>query len=149
MRGCQLLRCPVPDTAVRARRHGAAAIRPEGKRATLAKHQPNRVILTSWVNKQIAQRCITDDIDPSVVLNPNQYGALVSWAFNVGCGNSGTSTLVELLNQGEDPDEVARQELPQWNRGADDVLPGLVRRRAAEVGLFTTPADGVAHPAPC
>ena len=107
------------------------------------------MILTSWVNKQIAQRCITDDIDPSVVLNPNQYGALVSWAFNVGCGNSGTSTLVELLNQGEDPDEVARQELPQWNRGADDVLPGLVRRRAAEVGLFTTPADGVAHPAPC
>ncbi|KAK1762192.1 lysozyme-like domain-containing protein [Phialemonium atrogriseum] len=98
---------------------------------------------------KIAQRCITDDIDSSVVLNPNQYGALVSWAFNVGCGNSGTSTLVELLNQGGDPDEVARQELPQWNRGADDVLPGLVRRRAAEVGLFTTPADGVAHPPPC
>lgn len=84
-----------------------------------------------------------------MTLNPNQYGALVSWAFNVGCENARTSTLVSELNAGDDPDTVARQELPKWNRGDSGVLPGLTRRRAAEVVLFTTPASGVAHPPPC
>ncbi|KAB5531335.1 lysozyme [Coniochaeta sp. 2T2.1] len=97
----------------------------------------------------IAERCISDMIVPSVTLNPNQYGALVSWAFNVGCGAARSSTLVSRLNAGQDPNTVAREELPRWNRGDNGVLPGLTRRRAAEVVLFTTPAAGVALPMPC
>jgi len=38
-----------------------------------------------------------------VTLNANQYGALCSWAFNEGCGNVGSSTLISRLNAGEDP----------------------------------------------
>lgn len=82
-------------------------------------------------------------------LNANQYGALVSWAFNVGCGNSGSSTLIQRLNDGQDPNTVAADELPQWNKGGGEVLPGLDRRRAAEVDLFQTPTDKGALPAPC
>jgi GH24 family phage-related lysozyme (muramidase) len=85
----------------------------------------------------------------SVTLNANQYGALVSWAFNVGCGAARSSTLVSRLNAGQDPNTVAREELPRWNRGNNAVLPGLTRRRGAEVVLFTTPAAGVALPFPC
>lgn len=88
-------------------------------------------------------------IASSVTLNPNQYGALVSWAFNVGCGAARSSTLVSKLNAGQEPDTVAREELPKWNRGDSGVLPGLTRRRAAEVVLFTTPAGGVTLPMPC
>ena len=84
-----------------------------------------------------------------MTLNANQYGALVSWAFNVGCGNVGSSTLIERLNKGEDPGTVASDELPQWNKGGGEVLPGLERRRGAEVDLFNSPTDDAALPAAC
>ncbi|EDR03115.1 glycoside hydrolase family 24 protein [Laccaria bicolor S238N-H82] len=92
------------------------------------------------------QNCVNSDIKRSVHLNDNQYGALVSWAYNVGCGNIKTSSLVRRLNAGEDPNTVAAQELPQWNKGGGKVLPGLVRRRAEEVKLFKTPSSVSAHP---
>jgi lysozyme len=86
--------------------------------------------------------------DP-VVLNANQYGALVSWAFNVGCGASGSSTLMKRLNAGENPNTVAEEELPKWNKGGGQVLPGLTRRRAAEVKLHKTPSAMAALPVKC
>ncbi|RFU25668.1 hypothetical protein B7463_g10670, partial [Scytalidium lignicola] len=95
---------------------------------------------------KVAENCITKDISNSVKLNPNQYGALVSWAFNVGCSNAGSSTLVKELNDSENPDTVVSTELPKWDQGSNGVLPGLQRRRAAEVTLFKTAASGQAHP---
>jgi GH24 family phage-related lysozyme (muramidase) len=68
---------------------------------------------------------------------PEQQAALLSWAFNVGLGAVEDSTLRKRLLAGVDPATVIREELPRWNRGDGDVLPGLVRRRAAEVALFT------------
>lgn len=94
-----------------------------------------------------ATKCISNDINSSIKLNDNQYGALASWAFNVGCGNVKTSTLVKRLNAGENPNTVAAQELPQWNKANGKVLPGLVKRRAREVKLFQTPSGTIAHPA--
>ena len=64
----------------------------------------------------------------------------------MGCGNVKTSSLVRRLNEGQNPNTVAAQELPQWNKGGGKVLPGLVRRRAAEVKLFQTPSSVSAHP---
>ena len=71
-----------------------------------------------------------------VPLNRNQRGALTSFTFNVGGGAFRTSTLLRRLNAGEDPNTVATQELPRWNKGGGKVLPGLVRRRQAEVDFF-------------
>ncbi|TVY81650.1 Endolysin [Lachnellula suecica] len=88
------------------------------------------------------ESCISSDLHNTVKLNANQYGALCSWAFNVGCGNVGGSTLVQRLNAGGDPNTVAADELPKWNKAGGNVLPGLTRRRAAEVKLFGT-ATGV------
>lgn len=85
-------------------------------------------------------------MDNDVTLNSNRYGALVSWAFNVGCGASGSSALIARLNNGENKNTVAEQELPRWNSGGGVVLPGLVRRRKAEVELFQTPTDEPALP---
>lgn len=101
------------------------------------------------MNQQVAQDCITTDTAQPVTLNANQYGALVSWAFNVGCGNAASSTLIQRLNNGEDPSAVATNELPQWNKSGGEVLPGLVRRRKAEVDLFNTPSSDPALPAAC
>ncbi|KAI0388456.1 lysozyme [Xylariaceae sp. FL0594] len=95
------------------------------------------------------QDCITTDTGSNVVLNANQYGALVSWAFNVGCGNAASSSLIRRLNAGEDPSTVIEEELPKWNKAGGQVLQGLVRRRAAEVDLADTYTDDPALPAGC
>ncbi|KAJ3576855.1 hypothetical protein NP233_g131 [Leucocoprinus birnbaumii] len=95
------------------------------------------------------QTCITNDINSSIRLNANQYGALVSWAFNEGCGAAGTSTLIARLNNGEDPNTVAAQELPKWVFAGGQVLQGLVNRRNAEIKLFQTASSVIAHPPPC
>ncbi|TFK18212.1 lysozyme [Coprinopsis marcescibilis] len=92
------------------------------------------------------QSCIARDINDSVRLNDNQFGALVSWAFNVGCGNAQSSTLIRRLNAGEAPNTVAAKELPKWNKAGGEVLPGLVTRRAREVTLFRTASSVIAHP---
>ncbi|TFK22934.1 lysozyme [Coprinopsis marcescibilis] len=92
------------------------------------------------------QTCIARDINDSVRLNSNQFGALVSWAFNVGCTNTGSSTLIRRLNAGEAPNTVAAEELPKWNRAGGQVLPGLTARRAREVTLFRTASSTIVHP---
>jgi len=66
----------------------------------------------------------------------NRQAALTSFAYNVGIGALQESTLRRRLIAGEDPALVVREELPRWNKGGDGVMPGLTRRRAAEVAVF-------------
>jgi hypothetical protein len=67
-------------------------------------------------------------------LNENQFSALASFVFNLGCGNFGSSTLLQLLNGGDT--NGASLEFAKWVYGGGVVLPGLVRRREAERVLF-------------
>lgn len=75
-------------------------------------------------------------------LNDNQYGALVSFTFNLGIGNLRKSTLLRLVNGNDFED--ASEEFEKWNRAGGQVMAGLTRRRDAERDLFLTPveADG-------
>lgn len=69
-----------------------------------------------------------------VELSDNQFGALVSFAFNVGLAAFARSTLLKKLNKGDlaaVPGELAR-----WNKNDGKVMKGLVNRRAAEAGLW-------------
>ena len=68
---------------------------------------------------------------------PNQQAALISWAFNIGLGAAEESTLCKRILASEDPTKVVIEELPRWNKADGKVLEGLVRRRRAEVDLFT------------
>ena len=69
-----------------------------------------------------------------VPVNENQLGALTSFAFNLGVGALKKSTLLKLLNGG-DPSSAAK-EFDKWTKAGGVVLPGLVKRRAAERALF-------------
>ncbi|WEW59014.1 lysozyme [Emydomyces testavorans] len=95
------------------------------------------------------QQTITLSTKELVVLNANQYGALVSWAFNVGSGAARSSTLIKRLNEGQNPNTVISEELPKWNKAGGKVLPGLTRRRNAEVALAKTPTSVKALPVKC
>ena len=72
------------------------------------------------------------------------YDALISFTFNCGEGAFADSTLLRELNEGKDPNAVAKAQLPRWTNGG---LAGLVRRRAAEVELFCSGGSAVASPA--
>lgn len=67
-------------------------------------------------------------------VNPNQFDALVSLAYNIGLGAFKKSTLLHLLNAGDEAG--AAQQFERWTRVGRQVLKGLVKRRAAERALF-------------
>ena len=70
----------------------------------------------------------------TVPLTQGQFDALVSFAFNLGEGALAQSTLLRLLNAGDYAGAAA--QFDRWNKAGGRVLPGLVRRRAAERALF-------------
>lgn len=64
----------------------------------------------------------------------------------MGTGAVADSTLVARLNDGEDANTVLEEELPKWVHAGGEVLPGLVRRRNAEIELAQTDSDTPALP---
>ena len=80
-----------------------------------------------------------DKLVAGVAVTENQFSALVSFAFNAGLASLRKSTLLEKLRGGDGAGAAA--EFAKWTRarnanGELRVLPGLVRRRAAERKLF-------------
>ena len=72
-------------------------------------------------------------------LNDNQFGALVSFSYNVGLGAFGRSSVLRMVNAGRFNDVPARLML--WTKAGGRRLRGLARRRRAEGKLFMTPAS--------
>ncbi|WP_256660300.1 lysozyme [Pseudomonas sp. RIT623] len=95
------------------------------------------------ISKEQAERMLLNDVqrfEPEVQrlvtapLNQNQWDALISFTYNLGSANLESSTLRRLLNVGDYA--AAAEQFPRWNKAGGKVLPGLVRRRAAERELF-------------
>ena len=74
------------------------------------------------------KRLITVDLDQS------QWDAIVSWFFNLGCGNLRASTMLQVINSGE-LDRVSEQII-RWDKVGKKAVAGLTRRRKAEADLF-------------
>jgi len=70
----------------------------------------------------------------TVGLTQGQFDALVDFAYNAGVGALQKSTLLKKVNA-EKFDEVPA-EFMKWTKGGGKELPGLVRRRRAEVKLW-------------
>ncbi|NBB38653.1 glycoside hydrolase family protein [Sphingobium yanoikuyae] len=67
-------------------------------------------------------------------MTQNQFDALVSFAFNVGTNAFALSTLLRKHRSGDYTG--AAKEFARWTKGGGRVLPGLVKRRAAEATLY-------------
>ncbi len=65
---------------------------------------------------------------------PNMLGAMVSLAYNIGLGAFGKSSVLKNHLARRYANAAASFNL--WNKGGGKVLPGLVRRRAAEAVLY-------------
>jgi lysozyme len=67
-------------------------------------------------------------------ITQEEFDALVDFAFNCGCGNLDSSTLLKKLNAGDH--EGAAQEFLKWDMAGGHHMAGLLRRRQAEATLF-------------
>lgn len=103
------------------------------------KPEDNRV----WSKEEINQ-LFSDDVAsfergvlrlvPGCVSRQGSFDALVSFAFNAGLGNLQRSTIRIKANRGDW--EGAADAFLMWTKGGVRVLPGLVKRRQAEIALF-------------
>jgi len=78
------------------------------------------------------ENCIKKNV--TIPLTQNQFDALVSLCFNIGCGNFLKSTLLKKLNEGKIAE--AAKEFLKWNKADGKELAGLTKRRQEEMELF-------------
>jgi lysozyme len=120
-------------------------VRVEGKETPMIrkemplKPEDNRV----WTKTEIDELFRTDvgtfergvlRLVPGVVGRQGSFDALVSISFNFGLGNLQRSTIRMRANRGDW--EGAAEAFRVWTKGGGKVLPGLVKRREAEIALF-------------
>jgi GH24 family phage-related lysozyme (muramidase) len=120
-------------------------VRVEGKETPMIrkefplKPEDNRV----WTKTEIDELFRTDvgtfergvlRLVPGVVGRQGSFDALVSISFNFGLGNLQRSTIRMRANRGEW--QGAAEAFRVWTKGGGKVLPGLVKRREAEIALF-------------
>ena len=70
-----------------------------------------------------------------LALNQNQFDALISFIYNVGTGNFSNSTLLRKV-RANPQDNSIMDEFLRWVYSKGRVLPGLQRRRLAEMKLY-------------
>ena len=70
-----------------------------------------------------------------LALNQNQFDALISFIYNVGKGNFTNSTLLRKV-RANPQDNSIMDEFLRWVYSKGRVLPGLQRRRLAEMKLY-------------
>lgn len=88
-----------------------------------------------------AEQALAEDLVPreldvarklKVVVNQNQFDALVSHYYNTG----GSSTLFDLINRKASKDLIYKWFTERYITSGGKVLNGLIRRRKAEADLF-------------
>lgn len=98
------------------------------------------------ITKQQAEVFLAKDLEKrsaaiekllTVKVNDNQFGALLSFAYNLGLGFLKKSQLLVMINDGvyDSPEDVALM-FGHYNHAGGKVLKGLTRRRAAEAKLY-------------
>lgn len=120
-----------------------AYVCPAGKWTIGYGHTGPEVTPYSRVSIELAEEILLSDLVKferavsqavNVALTDNQFAALVAFTYNVGIAALKASTLLKKLNTGDYGSVPA--ELAKWVRGGGVVLPGLIKRRAAEAALF-------------
>jgi len=95
------------------------------------------------IDKPLAERLLRRDLLKverslsraiQVPTDPDQWGALCSFVFNVGSGQFGASTLLRKLNRGDY--RGAADQFPRWVYAGQTRLGGLYTRRKLERALF-------------
>lgn len=81
------------------------------------------------------EECVNKHVKSDI--NQNQFDALVSFAYNLGCGNLKKSTLLKKVNL--NPCDISiSNEFAKWDKAGGKRLRGLTIRRHDEAVLYFT-----------
>lgn len=110
---------------------------PNGKKVTMQDPPITVEQAEEYLMDHLVGNCISVSDLVKVQLNDNEFGALVSFVYNLGAGAFASSTLLKKLNKGDKPG--AADEFLKWDHAGGKRLLGLTKRRQAERALFLHP----------
>ncbi len=116
--------------------------KPDGSKVTMEHPPITRDIADAWLMDELRRVCAPAVIRQCPELFAwsvqngqwRQFCAIADFTYNLGSGRLQTSTLRRKLRALDW--EGAKEQLDLWVRGGGRVLPGLVKRRAAEAALL-------------
>lgn len=80
---------------------------------------------------------VDDALSDNAETSDNQFGAMVSLAYNIGLGAFRGSTVLRMHNAGNYTE--AAHAFLLWDKAGGKVLAALLRRRHEEAALYLTP----------
>lgn len=92
---------------------------------------------TDFLTYEVTQKAQQIDLLLRDDLTPNQFGALISFAYNLGIGSLKQSTLRAKVNANPN-DPTIKDEFLKWVYANGKKVSGLVTRRQAEANLYFT-----------
>ncbi|HTH57194.1 MAG TPA: lysozyme [Cyclobacteriaceae bacterium] len=107
----------------------------KGKQVALSDPSITETQAEDFLTYEIKQKAAAIDLLLRDDLKDNQFGALISFAYNLGEYNLKTSTLRVKVNKNP-LDKTIRNEFLKWVHANGKVVAGLKRRRAAEADLY-------------
>ena len=79
-------------------------------------------------------------------MNANEYGALVSLIYNVGCGQYSDTSIKAAINSGRRASDVIAEKFPDYSKANGAVVDGLVTRRHEEIAFAKKPTNMISYP---
>ena len=106
--------------------------RPDGRVVSMSDTPISEETASEWLISELERVYMAGVLraSPRLIAHPERLGALSSFAYNLGVPRYRGSTLRRRVD--EENWSQAKTELLRWVRADGRILPGLVRRRAAE-----------------
>lgn len=107
--------------------------KPDGTKVTMQDAPISEAQALEWLVSELRNNYMAGVLkaSPTLIANPNALGAITDFAYNLGVARYRASTLKKRIDAGDL--EGAATELKKWVYGGGKKLPGLVRRRDAEI----------------
>jgi lysozyme len=110
--------------------------KPDGTKVTMRDQPISRELANEWLMRELQHNYMAGVLKASPILIRNQklLAAITDFAYNLGVGRYRASTLKRRV----DANDLlgVETELRKWIRGGGKTLPGLVKRRQAEIDLI-------------
>ena len=110
--------------------------KPDGTKVTLQDEPISRELANDWLMRELQHNYMAGVLKASPVLIAHEkaLAAITDFAYNLGVGRYRASTLKRRIDSQDWAGACV--ELAKWNKGGGRVLPGLVKRRQAEINLL-------------
>jgi len=108
---------------------------PDGTKVTMQDQPLSKEVADLLLKVVVSkfEKCVNDNVIADV--SQEQFDALVSFSYNLGCGALKKSTLLKKVNANPCDPSILKEFL-KWNKAGGKVLRGLTNRRIDEANYY-------------